>query len=166
MYSSTSILTLVLGLSQFSSAALLKIYANAAYDNSFGEVFEMVPNELTAAVGDVLEFHFTGPGLGVLGGNHSVAMGDFNSPCMPAREGFFSGYMGVNATSKEAVSDHVHRESVRVSADCCPIGSSLSSRRHQHRPDGLLLHTRSALCNGHVWRCERSGVADEESIQG
>jgi hypothetical protein len=109
MYSSTSILTLILGLSHFSSAALLKIYANAAYDNSFGEVFEMVPNELTAAVGDVLEFHFTGPGLGVLGGNHSVAMGDFNSPCMPASSGFFSGYMGVNATSKEAVSLHPHQ---------------------------------------------------------
>lgn len=115
MYASTTLTTAFLCLSHLTSAALLKVYANAAYDNSFGEVFEFVPNELTANVGDVLEFHFTGPGLGVLGGNHSVAMGDFDKPCMPASSGFFSGYMGVNATSKEAVS--LDFEVDRVGAD-------------------------------------------------
>lgn len=105
----TSILAATFGISQLASAVTIPVIANAAYDNGYGEVFEFVPNELTAAVGDVLEFHFAGPGLGVLGANHSVAMGDFDSPCMPAREGFFSGYMGVNATNKEAVSCSTNR---------------------------------------------------------
>jgi hypothetical protein len=63
-----------------------------------------VPNEITANVGDILEFHFEGPGKGVLGGNHSVAQGTWDRPCEPANSGFFSGYMPVNATSREAVS--------------------------------------------------------------
>ncbi|KAK0625077.1 hypothetical protein B0T17DRAFT_608125 [Bombardia bombarda] len=43
------------------------------------------PNTTTAAVGDVLEYHYHGA-------THSVAMSDFDSPCNPAKTGgFFSG---------------------------------------------------------------------------
>lgn len=83
-------------------AATIKIFANSAFDKA--DPFEFQPNELTARVGDILEFHFTGPGLGVLGSNHSVAMGVFTDPCTPAPGGFFSGWHPVNGTSKEAVS--------------------------------------------------------------
>ncbi|KAK3352499.1 Cupredoxin, partial [Lasiosphaeria hispida] len=45
------------------------------------------PEIANAAVGDILEFHF-------LPRNHSVAMGDFDSPCLPAKTGgFFSGFL-------------------------------------------------------------------------
>jgi plastocyanin len=49
------------------------------------------PTSVTASPGDVLEFHFQQF-------NHSVAMGDFSSPCMPATSGgFFSGFWPVMA---------------------------------------------------------------------
>jgi len=55
------------------------------------------PNEVKAAIGDVVEFQFPA------GGNHSVVEGDFNNPCHPAATGgFFSGYM--NTLSGPAVS--------------------------------------------------------------
>ena len=55
------------------------------------------PNEVKAAIGDVVEFQFSA------GGNHSVVEGDFNNPCHPAATGgFFSGYM--NTLSGPAVS--------------------------------------------------------------
>ena len=45
------------------------------------------PNNVTAAMGDMLQFHFHAI-------NHSVVMGDFSSPCQPATTGgFFSGFM-------------------------------------------------------------------------
>ena len=45
------------------------------------------PNNVTAAMGDMLEFHFHPI-------NHSVVMGDFSNPCQPATTGgFFSGFM-------------------------------------------------------------------------
>ena len=98
---STLLLTTLLSLS-LSSAEIIKVFATADYDGA-ADPFMFVPNELTANEGDILEFHFTGPGQGVLGGNHSVAQGTWDRPCEPAAEGFFSGYMGVNATSFEAV---------------------------------------------------------------
>ncbi|KAK4446999.1 hypothetical protein QBC34DRAFT_440500 [Podospora aff. communis PSN243] len=43
------------------------------------------PSSVTAAMGDVIEYQFFPP-------THSVIMGDFNNPCMPAATGgFFSG---------------------------------------------------------------------------
>ncbi|KAG0646451.1 putative GPI-anchored cupredoxin [Hyphodiscus hymeniophilus] len=46
------------------------------------------PNTTTADVGDVLEFHFYS-----FAAPHSVVKGDFDSPCMPASNTFFSGYI-------------------------------------------------------------------------
>jgi plastocyanin len=58
------------------------------------------PSEITAAVGDVLEFHFYAK-------NHSVARGDFANPCHPVTTGgFFSGYMTI--ASGEGVSASPH----------------------------------------------------------
>jgi hypothetical protein len=97
--------TLLLSLLSLSTAEIIRIRATADYDAPpTVEPFMFVPNELTANVGDILEFHFEGPGKGVLGGNHSVAQGTWDRPCEPANSGFFSGYMPVNATSREAVS--------------------------------------------------------------
>lgn len=87
-----------------AAAANIKIVANADYDElNVDKVFQFIPNQVRARVGDVLEFHFAGVGKGVLGGNHSVAQGMFGRPCQPAPNGFWSGYMPVNATSAEAV---------------------------------------------------------------
>ena len=98
----------VIAFAHLASSAIIKVIANADYDAD--DPFEFVPNTLTAAVGDTLEFHFAGPGKGVLGGNHSVAQGVFDNPCHPAPDGFFSGYMGVNATSTEAVRCNQHHQ--------------------------------------------------------
>jgi hypothetical protein len=101
MYFNAAFLVAVVALAGQASSAIIKIIAQADYDKV--DPFEFVPNEVTAALGDVLEFHFAGPGKGVLGGNHSVAQGVFGAPCKPAPDAFYSGYMPVNATSREAV---------------------------------------------------------------
>ena len=55
---------------------------------------------LKVNLGDVLEFHF-------MPKNHSVVMGDFDSPCMPAASGgFSSGFLPTN--SSENVSSRFH----------------------------------------------------------
>ncbi|PKS11258.1 hypothetical protein jhhlp_003019 [Lomentospora prolificans] len=65
-----------------------------------GENNRFDPETVTAKEGDTIEFHF-GPG------NHSVAMGEFdsiNGPCVPANEGgFFSGYFNVDSGESDKV---------------------------------------------------------------
>jgi hypothetical protein len=102
MISPTSIFVIILTITNLASSALITVLGQANYD--LPDPFQFVPAEITAQVGDVLEFHFGAPGLGVLGSNHSVAQGVFGQPCNPASNGFFSGYMAVNGTSKQAVS--------------------------------------------------------------
>ena len=96
-----SLILVAVALVDLAFSAIIEIVARADYDKP--DPFEFAPNEVTAAVGDILEFHFAGPGNGVLGSNHSVAQGVFGNPCIPASNGFFSGNMSVNATSTEAV---------------------------------------------------------------
>ena len=60
------------------------------------------PSTITAAKGDILDFHFFPI-------NHSVVAGDFNSPCRPATTGgFFSGFVPVKSGSGEGVSRHAY----------------------------------------------------------
>jgi hypothetical protein len=94
-----SVFTLAL-LAHFAVSETITILA--FQDFGTPDPFKFQPNDLTAAVGDILEFHFGGPGKGVLGGNHSVALGTFDDPCVPAPGGFWSGFQAINATSKEA----------------------------------------------------------------
>jgi plastocyanin len=50
------------------------------------------PNDITAAVGDILEFHYHPT-------NHSVVAADFATPCKPKAEGgFYSGFFPTTAT--------------------------------------------------------------------
>ncbi|KAH0529008.1 hypothetical protein TsFJ059_003811 [Trichoderma semiorbis] len=52
------------------------------------------PDSVTAKVGDILDFHFHAI-------NHSVVMGDFDTPCAPAKTGgFFSGFMPVSGSGE------------------------------------------------------------------
>ncbi|UKZ76768.1 hypothetical protein TrVFT333_004478 [Trichoderma virens FT-333] len=52
------------------------------------------PDSVKAAVGDILDFHFHAV-------NHSVVMGDFSTPCAPAKTGgFFSGFMPVSGSGE------------------------------------------------------------------
>jgi plastocyanin len=44
------------------------------------------PDTITAAKGDIVEFHFNPL-------NHSVVEGDFATPCKPKSGGFFSGFV-------------------------------------------------------------------------
>jgi len=61
--------------------------SNAAGDLSF------TPNNITAAVGDTVEFHFYGP-------THSVAQSTFAAPCAPANaNAFFSGEITTTGTT-------------------------------------------------------------------
>jgi plastocyanin len=73
-------------LSILLSAALAVSHATATTIRvDVGKGLTFTPNSITAAVGDVLEFHF-------LGGEHDVARGDFSKPCEPAADGgFYSG---------------------------------------------------------------------------
>ncbi len=96
-----SLILVAVALADLAFGAIIEIVARA--DDEKPDPFEFAPNEVTAVVGDILEFHFAGPGKGVLGSNHSVAQGVFENPCNPAPNGFFSGNMTVNGTSTEAV---------------------------------------------------------------
>jgi plastocyanin len=74
------------------TTALLALTANAATIRvdvgKSGLAFS--PSTITAAKGDILDFHFFAI-------NHSAVAGDFNSPCQPASSGgFFSGFMPVS----------------------------------------------------------------------
>ncbi|OAA63567.1 extracellular serine-rich protein [Niveomyces insectorum RCEF 264] len=74
-----------------SAAVLLGLAASAAAKNIQIDVgengFTFSPDSVTAAVGDVLDFHFH-PTM------HSVVMGDFDNACQPAKTGgFYSGFI-------------------------------------------------------------------------
>jgi len=60
-----------------------------------GASLKFNPDSVTAAVGDVLEFHFY-PGSGA----HSVVSGPFATPCQPANDSFFSDYINVPRTDE------------------------------------------------------------------
>lgn len=102
------IVALALTLTNVAFSAIIKVVALADYDAP--DPFMFSPNEITAVEGDILEFHFAGPGKGVLGGNHSVAQGMWGLPCNPTPGGFWSGYMPVNATSTEAVRSNPQKQ--------------------------------------------------------
>ncbi|KAB5577478.1 hypothetical protein GE09DRAFT_1085922 [Coniochaeta sp. 2T2.1] len=90
MLSISSVL-LTAGLAMQASAATITVLVGQ------GGNFAFTPNEVNAAIGDIVEFQFPA------GGNHSVVEGDFNNACQPAATGgFFSGYM--NTLSGPAVS--------------------------------------------------------------
>jgi len=72
----------VLALAASGSAATISI--DVGKDGSL--VFH--PNSVTAAVGDSLEFHFYSDS-----GGHSVVSSAFSTPCLPATNAFFSGYI-------------------------------------------------------------------------
>jgi len=50
------------------------------------------PDSVTAAKGDVLEFHF-------VGGNHDAVTGDFSAPCTPSTGGFASATVAGSASN-------------------------------------------------------------------
>ena len=54
-----------------------------------------VPNTTTAAKGDTVTFKFWPQ-------SHSVAQGPFGKPCEPLDNGFWSGYVPTNDTTKAA----------------------------------------------------------------
>jgi len=78
-------------LTLLSTASAATIRIDAGKDGKI--VFS--PDSVTANKGDVLEYHFYGPIP------HSVAVGDFSTPCNPAKEGgFFSGMVRTNGTGE------------------------------------------------------------------
>jgi plastocyanin len=48
-----------------------------------GNAFTFTPDTVTAAKGDILEFHY-------VGGNHDVVAADFSQPCQPLATGGFA----------------------------------------------------------------------------
>ncbi|KID79307.1 uncharacterized protein G6M90_00g021020 [Metarhizium brunneum] len=76
---------LFLALSAAAAAATIRV------DVGEGGAFTFSPDTIKASTGDTLDFHFYPL-------NHSVVMGDFSSPCAPAKTGgFFSGFMPVSS---------------------------------------------------------------------
>jgi hypothetical protein len=72
----------VLALVATASAATIKIDVGE-------EGLNFTPSSQTAAVGDILEFHF-------FPGGHGAAQGTFETPCTPSTNGFFSGFIPGN----------------------------------------------------------------------
>lgn len=92
MHFQTLSLALLTGVATLASAKTIVITAKSSL------VFD--PESVTAAQGDILEFHFEPA-------NHSVAMGEFgsiNGPCVPANNGgFFSGFMPTSSGESDKV---------------------------------------------------------------
>ncbi|KAK3358548.1 hypothetical protein B0T24DRAFT_489805, partial [Lasiosphaeria ovina] len=83
------------------------------------------PELVSAAVGDILEFHFFPI-------NHSVVMGDFNSPCVPVKTGgFFSGFLYVASGE----SPDIFRVTVN---NTDPMVYYCSQNLHQHCTNGMV----------------------------
>ncbi len=83
---------LLVALAATASAATIKINVGQS-----GLTF--TPDYVTAAKGDVLEFHF-------VGGNHDAVAGDFTQACQPlASAGFASGSVAGSASN---VRRHLH----------------------------------------------------------
>lgn len=77
----------------FSFLALAAAVSAATISINVGEdgALKFDPDSVTANIGDLLEFHFySGTG------GHSVVSSTFSTPCVPATDAFFSGYITGN----------------------------------------------------------------------
>ena len=84
----------VLALAATASAATISI--SVGQDGALA----FAPNTTTAAIGDTLEFHFYSGS-----GPHSVVLGSYASPCLPASaSSFFSGYITGTSTGNDTFS--------------------------------------------------------------
>jgi plastocyanin len=128
-------------------------YAATATIKASGLVFQ--PASATAAVGDVIEFHF-------LPSNHSAVMSDFSSPCKPAGsgKGFSSGFWpsqsGENVRHAFQSCRHVIFVGGMLTYDVA-LGRGLPSEDQRHQPDRILLFAaeRCPLPEGHDWLHQR-----------
>ncbi|KAL7952012.1 hypothetical protein V8C42DRAFT_357037 [Trichoderma barbatum] len=83
----------------FAAAAAVALASQASAETIRVDVGQngalaFAPDNVKAAVGDILDFHFHAI-------NHSVVMGDFANPCAPAKTGgFFSGFMPVSGSGE------------------------------------------------------------------
>ncbi|KAI0441504.1 hypothetical protein F4803DRAFT_523294 [Xylaria telfairii] len=90
-FSSSVVATALLGL---ASAQTVHVVSVSSSDKSLA----FYPDNLKAAVGDMISFQF-------LAGNHSVVQSNFDNPCTPIQQhvtnqtGLFSGYMNVAASA-------------------------------------------------------------------
>lgn len=64
-----------------------------------GEQLTFSHPSVPATLGDTIVFRFNGIGPQ----NHSVVQGTFSDPCYPAPDGFYSGFMHVDAGSQGGV---------------------------------------------------------------
>lgn len=83
----------ILGLAGAAAAATHDI--KVGNDLKTLEGLRYSPNVTTAAVGDTVVFHF-------FPGQHDVSQGDYNSPCNPLKDGFYSGFIVPDSGSGEA----------------------------------------------------------------
>ena len=131
----TSALTTIAGFAALATAAKIQIAVGKD-----GLVF--TPNTVTAAKGDVIEYQFFPP-------THSVIMGDFSNPCMPAKiGGFFSGgFITSNGQNVRVLRHPAQTEDANSAAV-----RRLPSDYQLDRPHFLLLRLPDTLRIGHVGR--------------
>ncbi|KAI8944373.1 hypothetical protein F4801DRAFT_223025 [Xylaria longipes] len=90
-FSTSVIATALLGLASAQKVHVVSV-------SSANKSLAFYPDNLKAAVGDMIQFQF-------LAGNHSVVQSNFDNPCTPIQEhvanqtGMFSGYMDVAASA-------------------------------------------------------------------
>jgi plastocyanin len=78
-----------------ASSATVNVHV-VTVSNSTGKELKFSPNNIKAAVGDMVQFQF-------MGGNHTVTQSNFANPCVPIHSvmsnvtGFFSGFQPVPA---------------------------------------------------------------------
>lgn len=99
--SSTSALALVLALALLPTVSAIKknitINVGAPVSATGGPV-QFVPPNVTASIGSVITFNFSG----LIAGNHTVTQSSFDTPCQPLKGGFNSGYVYIpNSTTSD-----------------------------------------------------------------
>lgn len=123
---------LTVGFGLQASAATIKIDVGEG-----GLTFD--PESVTAAVNDVLEFHFFGPDT------HSVAVSEFDDACQPITNGgFYSGDVSVSS-SGESVSPPQTPFLLSGTPGSCKTAQCLQCHHQQHFLHLLLLRGAGTL---------------------
>ncbi|TVY82172.1 putative GPI-anchored cupredoxin [Lachnellula suecica] len=81
---------LVMAFAAATSAATVKV--SVGVDSTGASKLVYTPNDITASVGDSVEFDF-------FPANHTVTQSSFADPCHPLAGGFFSGFVPTNAST-------------------------------------------------------------------
>lgn len=102
-----------------------------------------VPNVITAAVGEKVEFNFFGP-------SHTVVEGSFDNPCQPlSATSFYSGIISTTGSNVNVSHSLSSPQPNSLPLTLSPKANDLHRYHQRHQPDLFLLRNPHPLSSGH-----------------